>query len=286
MIGRAPISPVSRDNRVEGRCRQDHGIAALSAGHGRTIALPLSRRRPRSSGRDAGSSRRGMSASITSTTVGSPRGRRPARPQARGHARSQSRALIHEFGHRGLQSAGDNTDARIGRRTTTHRSAGGGHRLDRAPDQRHAVELGQQLVLSRCRHAAGTAGSQHQGSRPRSPGSRRLPEPRRGASESPVGESPTPSPVRFRRSSVSPARSLFNTQSKPFSLGLRAQPGAPITGLPSTRPSTSRLPGSTGSPTCSTKPPAARIAAGMTSSASATAEAPNTTSMSWSGASA
>ena len=60
-----------------------------------------------------------------------------------------------------------------------------------------------------------------------------------------------------------PAISRSSTQSKPFSLGLRAQPGAPSTGLPRYLPTTIRLPGSTGMPARMTSPPASRIAAGI-----------------------
>ncbi len=70
--------------------------------------------------------------------------------------------------------------------------------------------------------------------------------------------------------------SRISTQSKPFSLGLRAQPGAPSTGRPPAAPISIRLPGSTGMPKCSIVPPTASTAAGMTSRRSAMAEAPNT----------
>ena len=75
-----------------------------------------------------------------------------------------------------------------------------------------------------------------------------------------------------------------NTQSNPFSLGDRAHPGAPMTGLPSISPTTSKLPGSTGMPTLSTAPPACLMAAGITSSASVTAEAPKMMIISLAGA--
>ncbi len=48
-----------------------------------------------------------------------------------------------------------------------------------------------------------------------------------------------------------PASIRIRIQSKPFSLGERAQPGAPITGLPPVSPISIRLPGSTGMPKCS-----------------------------------
>ena len=79
--------------------------------------------------------------------------------------------------------------------------------------------------------------------------------------------------------------SRSSTQSKPFSFGLLAQPGAPRTGLPWYLPTTMRLPGSTGMPARMTSPPASRIAAGMTSSGSLIADAPNITTISLSGAS-
>ena len=68
----------------------------------------------------------------------------------------------------------------------------------------------------------------------------------------------------------------MSTQSKPFSLGERAQPGAPSTGRPRASATSSRLPGSTGMPKCSMRPPIASTAAGITSRRSAIAEAPNT----------
>ena len=84
-------------------------------------------------------------------------------------------------------------------------------------------------------------------------------------------------PTMSLRVTGTSARSRCSTQSKPFSFGERAQPGAPITGLPASEPMRSRLPGSTGMPKCSTRPPAASIAAGITSRRSAMAEAPKTT---------
>ena len=73
-----------------------------------------------------------------------------------------------------------------------------------------------------------------------------------------------------------PASRRMSIQSKPFSFGERAQPGAPSTGAPFTWPISIRLPGSTGMPKCSTLPPARSIAAGITSRRSAMADAPNT----------
>ena len=78
------------------------------------------------------------------------------------------------------------------------------------------------------------------------------------------------------RGTGKPARSRISTQSNPFSLGLRAQPGAPSTGRPSASPIISKLPGSTGMPKCSTWPPIASSAEGITSRRSAMADAPNT----------
>ncbi len=83
-------------------------------------------------------------------------------------------------------------------------------------------------------------------------------------------------PVSSARVTLSPARSRISTQSKPFSTGERAQPGAPSTGTPPALPISSRLPGSTGMPKCSILPPISVIAAGITSRRSAIAEAPNT----------
>ena len=71
-----------------------------------------------------------------------------------------------------------------------------------------------------------------------------------------------------------PAAIRCSTQSKPFSLGERQQPGSPSTRRSPTLASSSRLPGSTGMPKCSTTPPAASIAAGSTSLRSVIAEAP------------
>src|SRR6266851_1238454 len=85
-----------------------------------------------------------------------------------------------------------------------------------------------------------------------------------------------PAPIRMISSRVTaiPASRRCSTQSKPFSLGERAQPGRPSTGTPSSRPSRMRLPGSTGMPKCSIVPPHSLIAAGMTSRRSTIAEAP------------
>ena len=67
-----------------------------------------------------------------------------------------------------------------------------------------------------------------------------------------------------------------STQSKPLSLGERAQEGTPITGTSPSAPNIIRLPGSTGMPRCSTSPPALVTAMGITSPRSTMADAPNT----------
>ena len=89
-----------------------------------------------------------------------------------------------------------------------------------------------------------------------------------------ISRPPTPSPVMAARGTARPASNRINTQSKPFSFGDRAQPGAPSTGRPRASPTNSRLPGSTGMPKCSIRPPTASTAAGITSRRSAIAEAP------------
>lgn len=100
----------------------------------------------------------------------------------------------------------------------------------------------------------------------------------RGKGRDGISASRPPAPMRTisARPNGSPAATRCSTQSKPFSLGERAHPGRPITGLPPSSPISSRLPGSTGMPKCSTTPPAAPIALGMTSRRSTTAEAPRT----------
>ena len=85
---------------------------------------------------------------------------------------------------------------------------------------------------------------------------------------------PTPMPMMSSRVTGMPAARRSSTQSKPFSLGERAQPGRPRTVRSPRCASSSRLPGSTGMPKCSTLPPAASIAAGSTSRRSVIAEAP------------
>ena len=97
---------------------------------------------------------------------------------------------------------------------------------------------------------------------------------------SPSADRRRPSRGYRRRGSATPASTRCRTQSKPFSFGDRAQPGAPMIGIPARSASSSRLPGSTGMPKCSIRPPIASIAAGMTSRRSVIAEAPNTTSAS------
>ena len=91
-----------------------------------------------------------------------------------------------------------------------------------------------------------------------------------------ISNPPTPMPVIASRGTSMPASSRMSTQSKPFSLGERAQPGAPSTGRSRARATRSRFPGSTGIPKCSTRPPIVSTAAGITSRRSAIAEAPNT----------
>ena len=95
-----------------------------------------------------------------------------------------------------------------------------------------------------------------------------------------ISNPPTPSPVMSERRIGSPASRRVSTQSKPFSFGERAQPGAPSTGRPFASATSSRLPGSTGMPKCSMCPPMLSTAAGITSRVSAIAEAPNTTTIS------
>ncbi|MGY4293862.1 hypothetical protein ACVWXN_001957 [Bradyrhizobium sp. i1.4.4] len=83
-------------------------------------------------------------------------------------------------------------------------------------------------------------------------------------------------PINSERVTLMPASNRISTQSKPFSTGERAQPGAPSTGTPPARAISSKLPGSTGMPKCSISPPIPVTAAGMTSRRSAIADAPNT----------
>ena len=77
------------------------------------------------------------------------------------------------------------------------------------------------------------------------------------------------------RDSGTPARSKCNTQSNPFSLGERAQPGMPITGVVWICAASSILPGSTASPSWSIWPPACSMATGKTSRLSTTALQPH-----------
>ena len=91
-----------------------------------------------------------------------------------------------------------------------------------------------------------------------------------------ISSPPTPMPVMSRRVTGRPHSRRARIQSKPFSFGLRAQPGAPSTGRPAADATSIRLPGSTGMPKCSISPPTASTAAGITSRLSAIAEAPNT----------
>ena len=76
------------------------------------------------------------------------------------------------------------------------------------------------------------------------------------------------------------AASRSSTQSKPLSLGERQQPGRPSAGRPRSSASSSRLPGSTGMPKRSTRPPAASMPAGSTSRRSVIADAPATSRIS------
>ena len=57
------------------------------------------------------------------------------------------------------------------------------------------------------------------------------------------------------RATGRPASRRIRIQSNPFSFGLRAQPGAPMTGRSRALPTSIRLPGSTGMPKCSMRPP-------------------------------
>ena len=66
-----------------------------------------------------------------------------------------------------------------------------------------------------------------------------------------ISRPPTPRPVTSSRDTGRPASSRIRIQSKPFSFGERAQPGAPRIGWPRACPISIRLPGSTGMPKCS-----------------------------------
>ena len=101
--------------------------------------------------------------------------------------------------------------------------------LGRDAHQRPCRDLGQELVRSA--HAGRAAGGEHdRGDAPRC----RPPAPSRGCGRVTISISrpPTPMPVMASRGTSSPASSRISTQSKPFSLGERAQPGAPSTGRP------------------------------------------------------
>ena len=100
--------------------------------------------------------------------------------------------------------------------------------------------------------------------------------PARGSGRDGISASRPPLPMRMISPGPtgSPATSRSSTQSKPLTLGERAQPGRPSTTCSPTWPRSSRLPGSTGIPKWSIRPPAATIAAGITSRRSRIAEAP------------
>ena len=95
--------------------------------------------------------------------------------------------------------------------------------------ERLAADLGEELVRSA--HAGRAAGGQHDGGNA-------MGSPRAGSSRGcgrvtiSISRPPTPMPVMASRGTSSPARSRISTQSKPFSFGERAQPGAPSTGRP------------------------------------------------------
>lgn len=69
-----------------------------------------------------------------------------------------------------------------------------------------------------------------------------------------VRSPPMPRDVMSARVTGISAKTRCRIQLKPFSFGDRAQPGAPITGVPSIDPRRSEFPGSTGIPKCSTRP--------------------------------
>ncbi len=101
--------------------------------------------------------------------------------------------------------------------------------------------------------------------------------PSRGAGRVGISMSSPPAPMSMMscaETSMS-ARVRASTQSKPLTLGERAQEGTPITGTASSLPSINRFPGSTGIPRCTTLPPADTSPAGSTSPRSTIAEAPN-----------
>ena len=96
----------------------------------------------------------------------------------------------------------------------------------------------------------------------------------RGRVGTSVSRPPGPISMISRGPTGRSAESRCSTQSKPLSFGERAQPGNPTTGAPSHSPIRMRLPGSTGMPKCTTRPPASSIPAGTTSRRSTMAEAP------------
>ena len=95
-----------------------------------------------------------------------------------------------------------------------------------------------------------------------------------------ISSPPTPMPVMSSRDTGRPASSRINTQSKPFSFGERAQPGAPSTGCPSPARSASDCRDRPACRNARCVPPTASTAAGITSRRSAIADAPNTTTSS------
>ncbi len=153
----------------------------------------------------------------------------------------------------------------------------GKRRLHGMHDQRLPLGLGQHLVGAA--HARRAAGREHQhGDARRLPAG---PPPRRRCRRAAAGgwrsrPSSPPAPMRTisARPTGRPAASRSSTMSKPLYLGDLAQPGRPSTGLPSSSPVSSRLPGSTGMPKWMTSPPASSMPAGTTSWRSTIAEAP------------
>ena len=145
--------------------------------------------------------------------------------------------------------------------------------IDRVLDQALALELDQQLVAS---HPARFPGGQHDGgdARPRRHQAADL-----GARQRPARdlgqEAADAEPGHLAQAPTGRSASRrCSTQSKPLSLGERAQPGRPSTGTAPMCPTSIRLPGSTGMPKLVITPSAASIPAGMTSRRSTMAEAP------------
>ena len=215
-----------RGDRGEHRARQQHGVAALPLWVARTTIAP----RGHEGGNQPVEIGRRDVRHVAEHDQGAGRlVRQPAMPALSELARPLAKSGLSTTSHIEPESAAPNAVRLMSR--DHHRAGGptGHHALHHAADQRLAAEQAPGACWDRPSCLIG-----------RPPELRREPadwlqcgRASRGCGRVGISISspPTPMPAMSASDTSMPAISRSSTQSKPFSFGLRAQPGAPSTGF-------------------------------------------------------